>query len=72
MIINILSRCFIVWSSGMREDHDRKGNSQSLGLQVYKPSGIHADRHVVWRITEADRCRLLIGGQNPAMYRLYR
>lgn len=65
-------RCFIVWSSRMWKDHDRQGNSQSLRLQVYQPSGLHADRHVVRRITEA-HCRcLLIGCQNPAMHHLHR
>lgn len=40
-------RRFIIWSSRMWEDHDRQGNSQSLRVQIYQPSGLHTDRHVV-------------------------
>lgn len=66
-----LRRRFVVWSSWMREDTDRQGDGQSLWLQVHQPAGVHSDRHVVRRVPEADRRRLLVGCKNPAVHHLH-
>ena len=70
--LNFSSRRAFVWPTGVRKDSDRQGNSQSFRLSVHQPAAIHADGQVVRRITEADGCRLLIGGENPALHHLHR